>query len=214
MSITLKFYDKIRSVVESGMIKIAAVLSIVLFFGLSIGYLVIIHKAKKIDLVSPVVTVAPTLNLIKEASTSALMNASPSGTPESSPSATPSPEKLVVTQLKTVKNEVTATPTPTYSAETAQAVNEYIDKFSAEHGVDPNVIRHLAICESGFRTNAINLGYAGLFQFDSATWKRLRLEIGEDPNPDLRFSGKDAVQTVTYAISKNKSGLWPSCFPN
>jgi soluble lytic murein transglycosylase-like protein len=61
---------------------------------------------------------------------------------------------------------------------------------------------------------ASHAGYGGLFQFGSITWKNIRKEIGEDPNPDLRFNAEEAVQTAAYAISKGKkSSFWPNCYP-
>ena len=65
------------------------------------------------------------------------------GTATKKPTPTPSP---------------TATPVPTPIA-TSQEVNGFIDRFSAQYGVDPNVLRHTAQCESGFNPGATNESY-------------------------------------------------------
>ena len=161
-------------------------------------------RGKVLGLVSPVaeITASPSMTLIP--------TASPSATPAATPSAvltikiTPNP-----TKKPTLK--VTAVPTPT--AETSGEVNELINRFSAQYGVDPNVIRHIAICESGFRSNAKHGPYIGLFQFGETTWINIRKEMGEETNSDLRYSAEESVQTVAYAVSKGKGGIWPNCMP-
>jgi hypothetical protein len=133
---------------------------------------------------------------------------SPTDTPTPSPTATATP-----TSTPTAVPTDTPKPKPTITPVSSQEVNAFIERFSAQYGVDPNVIRHLAICESGFRSNAIQGIYVGLFQFGPVTWKNIRLEFGEDTNPDLRYSAEESVQTAAYAYSKGKKAIWPNCFP-
>ncbi len=125
-------------------------------------------------------------------------------TPTETPTATftPSPE------VPTPKPKI---PRPTPAS--GQEVNGMIDRFSAQYGVDPNVLRHLAICESGFNSSAVQGAYVGLFQFGPVTWKNLREEIGEDINPNLRYSAEESVQTAAYALSLGKQKIWPNCQP-
>ena len=136
-----------------------------------------------------------------------------SSTPSPTDTPTPSPTTTTPTSSPTVAPTTTPKPIPTVAPASSQEVNAFIERFSVQYGVDPNVIRHLAICESGFRSNTIQGIYAGLFQFDPITWKNIRLEIGKDTNPDLRYSAEESVQTATYAYSKGKKGIWPNCFP-
>lgn len=131
----------------------------------------------------------------------------PSPTVLPTPTLTPSPT-IVPTPKPTPIKTPSPIPQPRY---TSQQINGFIDRFAGQYGVDPNVLRHMAICESGFNPNAYQSGYAGLFQFGSVTWKNLRIKIGEDPNPDLRYNAEEAVQTAAYAISQGKSALWPNC---
>jgi hypothetical protein len=131
----------------------------------------------------------------------------------SSPTETPIPTPVptIKPTPKPTKNPTpTPVPQPTFSS---QQINEFIDRFSDQYGVDPNVIRHIALCESGFRPNAKNYIYTGLFQFGPITWKNIRAEMGEDTSVDLRANAEESVQTAAYAISKNKRGIWPNCNP-
>ena len=124
-------------------------------------------------------------------------------TPSPTPSATPKP-----TPAKTLAP--TPVPVPKF---TSQQINEFIDRFAGQYGVDPNVIRHIALCESGFNPGAINYVYKGLFQFGSSTWQNIRRKMGEDISADLRVNAEEAVQTAAYAISHGNISIWPHCNP-
>ena len=106
----------------------------------------------------------------------------------------------------------TATPVPVPTA-TSQEINGFIDRFSAQYGVDPNVLRHTAICESGFNPGATNGSYVGLFQFGPITWQKYRNLMGEDGNITLRANAEEAVQTAAYVYSIGATGIWPNCVP-
>lgn len=135
-----------------------------------------------------------------EATQTPTQSPTPSPTPSPSPSPTARPTKTPAP---------TSTPTPV----PPQEVNALIDRFSAQYNVDPNVMRHIAICESGFNPNAVNGAYAGLFQFGPVTWQNIRALIGEDTDINLRFSAEEAAQTAAYALSQGKRGIWPNCAP-
>jgi hypothetical protein len=139
---------------------------------------------------------------------SQLLTPSPTSSPTDSPSPVPTP-------LPFPTPVQTKTPTPVFtpSPVSSQEINGFIDRFAGQYGVDPNVIRHLAICESGFRPNAVNGDYVGLFQFGPITWKNIRAEIGEDTNINLRYSAEESTQTAAYALSKGKGKIWPNCVP-
>gem|GEM_PF-1365396 len=169
-------------------------------------------SSSKTPLVSPEMEIViPDISTIEEASESVKLIASPSsvlaytdsvdisltGVEIASSTPTMAPNKIIVT------------PSPA----TSEEVNGYIERFSSQFAVDPDVLRYVAICESGFRSNAVNGPYVGLYQFGSVTWKNIRKEIGENSDPDLRFEAKDSVQTAAYAISKGKGGMWPNCMP-
>jgi len=152
---------------------------------------------------SPSVSPKPLAQAETETFTPVISEAIPSGVegPTASPSAT-----LTPTPTKKPKPVL---PAPASSME----VNALIERFSAQYSVDPNVMRHLAICESGFNSSAINGAYVGLFQFGTVTWKNLRKEIGEDMNINLRFSAEESTQTAAYALALGERGIWPNCAP-
>lgn len=161
------------------------------------GYTWLTQKeTPKMALVSPVVIVTPTIEITP--------------TPVATISATPTPIASVSAEpKKKVAKKIIPTPT----MEKGEIVSGFVDKYSTEYGLNPNVVRHLAMCESGFRTNATNGKYVGLFQYDSQTWIRIRTEMGKTTDPELRYSAEEAIRTTAFALSKGKSGLWPNCVP-
>lgn len=137
---------------------------------------------------------------------------SPTPTPTSTPTPTPTPTPSPSPEVATA----TPTPTPTPSQKprttyTSEQINNLIDRFSAVYGVNPHLIRKIALCESGFNPHAVNGPYGGLFQFGSGSWTTLRNLLGKDNNTELRFHAEEAIQTASYAVSIGKIGLWPNC---
>lgn len=154
-----------------------------------------------------------TLGIIKAKPKKEVLSVSvtPTPVPTVTPTPTPSPTPMP-TKAPTPRPTKTPTPVPA-PAFTSEQINGFIDRFAAQYSVSSDVLGHIALCESGFNPGASNAGYAGLFQFGVVTWKNIRKEMGEDINPDLRFNAEEAVQTAAYAVSKDKGGLWPNCFP-
>jgi len=127
--------------------------------------------------------------------------------------ATPIPEPTVAptsTPVPTPKPTPTLPPQPAF---TSQQINEFIDRFAAQYNVSPHILRHIALCESGFNPSALYVGYAGLYQFGPVTWKNVRIKMGEDPDINLRYNAEEAVQTAAYVLSTGKTGIWPNCAP-
>jgi Soluble lytic murein transglycosylase and related regulatory proteins (some contain LysM/invasin domains) len=96
---------------------------------------------------------------------------------------------------------------------TSAEINDFIDRFAGQYGVDPNVLRRVATCESGFNPMATNGTYAGLYQFSASTWASYRNQIGENSSADLRYDAEESVQTAAYVISVGKGFIWPNCMP-
>ena len=120
---------------------------------------------------------------------------SPRPTPKPTPRSTPTPSPI---------------PQPQF---TSEQINGFIEGFAGQYNVDPNVLRHIAICESGFRSNAANGLYIGLYQFGKVTWINNRKLMGEDINLNLRLNAEESVQTAAYVISIGRIGVWPNCHP-
>ena len=130
-------------------------------------------------------------------------------TAASSPTPSPTPEPTETPSPTPVPTE-TPIPQPLFSSE---EIHGFIERFAGQYGVDPNVLRHLAVCESGFNPLAANLNYAGLFQFSPNTWIKYRQLMGEDVDISLRLNAEEAVQTAAYAYSLGNDSIWPNCAP-
>lgn len=129
------------------------------------------------------------------------------------PTPTPTPTE---TPVPTLTPEPTLIPTPTAVPQplfTPEQIHGFMERFAGQYGVDVNVLRHIAVCESGFNPLTITLNYAGLYQFSPNTWKNYRQEMGEDSNPDLRVNAEEAVQTAAFVLSTNRAYIWPNCVP-
>lgn len=127
----------------------------------------------------------------------------PTPVPTSEPTAIP-------TSVPTAIPSPTVVPQPQYSQE---QIHGFIERFSSQYGVDPNVMRYIAICESGFNPKAVNGPYFGLYQFGATSWVTNRKAMGEDADTSLRFNAEEAVQTAAYVVSIGKGWVWPNCFP-
>ena len=92
-----------------------------------------------------------------------------------------------------------------------QDIIALIEKYAVEYGVDRNMMIGIAKCESGFRENAINGPYAGIYQFVSGTWISNRRAMGLDENLDLRFNAEEAVRTAAFKMNRDGFGAWPVC---
>jgi soluble lytic murein transglycosylase-like protein len=137
------------------------------------------------------------------------------GEPSLTPTSIPTPTLMVLptltpTPFPTRIPTPTTVPQPKFKPEEIQA---FIERFAAQYSVDPNVLRYIAVCESGFNPNAVNGLYAGLYQFSKITWKSNRLTMGEDTDANLRFNAEEATQTAAYLISRGRKEIWPNCYP-
>lgn len=106
-----------------------------------------------------------------------------------------------------------STPTPSVTKYSSEEIYHLIDSYSGQYGVDANVVRHIAVCESGFNPLSVNGKYAGLFQFDTLTWRTNRQSLHLDSNPALRLDAQEAIRTAVYVISVRGGSAWPNCYP-
>ena len=133
----------------------------------------------------------------------------PTSTPIQTFTPTPTPTEIV-TPKPTKSATPASVPQPQFSQE---QIEGFMTRFALQYGVDVNVLRHIAVCESGFNTNASNGPYAGLYQFGKTAWKSNRALMGEEVDFNLRFDAEEATQTAAFIISKGKTYLWPNCYP-
>jgi len=138
---------------------------------------------------------------------------------------TPTPTEPVETPIPTVKAqptiaEPTTTPVPTETpVPTLQSIttaptdlDSLFTKYANEFGVDNELLKKIAKCESGFNPTSNNSDmYLGMYQFSSSTWSVNRNRMGLDPNPDLRTNAEEAIRTAAFVISRGGRNAWPNC---
>lgn len=127
----------------------------------------------------------------------------------------PTPTKVTMTPTSTfipTQTPMPISPTPTRIIASAGEIDGYFEKYSHEYSVDINLLRKIAVCESGYNTNSKSKhGYAGMFQFSESAWRGARNRMGQDNNPDLRFNPEESIKTAAFKISRDGTGAWPSC---
>lgn len=87
------------------------------------------------------------------------------------------------------------------------------EKYGAQYGVDPQKLKVIAKCESGFNAGVQSKNglYGGMYQYLASTWSGTRKQMGENPDPALRFNAEEAIKTTAWKISKGGIGAWPVC---
>lgn len=108
----------------------------------------------------------------------------------------------------------TSTPTPTPSPKpsiTGNDLDSFFAHYSSEYHVDGELLKKIAKCESGFRANAQNGDYQGMFQFATQTWISTRGQMGSDTNPELRNNAEEAIRTAAYMIGLGRQNAWANC---
>lgn len=130
---------------------------------------------------------------------------SPTAKPSPTPTHTPTPTPIPPTATPT------PTPVPTRVPASPAEIDDYFKRFAQEYGIDEELLRKIAICESGYNTQSVNGAYGGMYQFHTQSWQSTRMAMGADPNPDLRFNPEEAIRTAAYKISINGAAAWPAC---
>jgi hypothetical protein len=134
-------------------------------------------------------------------------------TPTNTPTPTPTPTNTP-TPSPTPLPTSTPTPTPDLPPPPAPAeIDGFFTRYSGEYGVEEDKLRKIAACESGYNATSHNTtyDYAGMFQFSRPTWQSTRMQMGADPNPDLRFDAEQSIRTAAFKISRGGEAAWPSC---
>lgn len=132
------------------------------------------------------------------------------------PSSTPTP---TLTPTPTITPSPTSTPSPTYTPTPTNTptplpksqYENYFEQYSNQYAVDINVLKKIAHCESGMGPGAQNGPYGGMFQYTEVTWKSIRMQMGADPNPALRFGIKESIETAAFHISREGTKPWQGC---
>ena len=182
--------------------------------GLTLGGWVALWGRQEATVLSATIELTPTPTLTLQPTLSASGPASPKSsslapTPKPIPTLPPTEPSSGPVSAQASSLALTPTPPPASS----QEINEFIERYAGQYSVDPNALRYIAVCESGFNPNAVNGPYAGLYQFASSTWSNNRNIMAEDPNPSLRTNAEESIQTAAYLLSTKGAGFWPNCQP-
>lgn len=127
-------------------------------------------------------------------------------TPTLTPTVTPTPT-LTPTPTQTPTPTPTNSPTPMPRSD----YEDYFEQYSKQYGVDKDVMKKIAYCESGGHPGANNGEYGGMFQYSVSTWEETRRQMGADPNPDLRFGAKESIETTAFKLSRGGDRAWANC---
>lgn len=130
---------------------------------------------------------------------------------------TPFPEEAITvapTPKPTSKPE--ATPAPTKAPVAVVPASDYeplFEQWSAHFGVDVNLLKHIARCESRFNPAAVGGIYGGMYQFSASTWQSTRSAMDHDSDPNLRFDANEAIKTAAFKIASGGQSAWKNCLP-
>ncbi len=133
-----------------------------------------------------------------------------------SPKPSPSPA-LQRTLTPSPTLALTPTPVTTVSATPAQPIASVYDalfeQWSTHFGVDIQLLKYIARCESRFNPASVGGIYGGLYQFSASTWKSTRNAMSHDPDPALRFDANEAIKTAAFKIANGGKSAWKNCLP-
>jgi hypothetical protein len=124
---------------------------------------------------------------------------------------TPKPTLTESPIFKTKAFEPILSPTITPVVIVVTNLEALFTKYCSEYGVDRELMKKIARCESGFNSRADTGIYGGMFQFLTSTWVSTRRSIGLDPDPELRFNAEESIKTAAYMLSKGRQNDWPVC---
>lgn len=118
---------------------------------------------------------------------------------------------ITETPIPTPTKRPTPTPTITPTRIPVGALEDFFAKYSKEQSVDRELLKRIAVCESGLNPNAIYGNYGGLFQFSENSWMTARRMMNLDTNPSLRFNPEEAIKTAAFKLAIGGRAAWPNC---
>lgn len=122
---------------------------------------------------------------------------------------------IVITETPVPSPTFTPTPKPTRTPTplpfTSADYERWFSIYSSNQSINREVLKKIAICESGLNPRASNGIYGGLYQFSTSAWISTRIRMNNDPNPDLRFNPEEAIKTAAFKIAVSGVSSWPLC---
>ncbi len=122
-------------------------------------------------------------------------------------------EYIVITLTLTPTLTPTPTPVPTITPTPISytQLEDLFTKYSGSESISRELLRKIAVCESGLNPNARNGIYGGLFQFSEGSWITTRRKMNMDTNPNLRFDLEQSIRTAAFKMALDGPGAWPNC---
>jgi hypothetical protein len=120
---------------------------------------------------------------------------------------------IVITETPVPTNTPKPTPTPTVTPIrlSAQELEELFTRYANKESINPEKLKRIALCESGFNPYASNGVYGGMFQFSVSSWISTRHAMNLNTNPDFRFIPEEAIKTAAFKIATEGIYAWPEC---
>lgn len=170
-------------------------LILLLFFSLSASENIAAYVSMKIAQKDAEILASQEIISLENTAILAAFQTKPPDKPKQNPLASPSP--------------IPISPKPQHQSQTL--FDQLFEKYASEYGVNPETLKRIARCESGFNPHAANGPYCGMFQFHASTWTSNRKAMGLDPDLSLRFNAEEAIKTAAFKISRDGTGAWPVC---
>lgn len=122
-------------------------------------------------------------------------------------------EYIVITLTLTPTQTPTPTPVPTITPTpiSLSSLENLFTKYSGSESISRELLRKIAVCESGLNPAARNGIYGGLFQFSESSWISTRRKMNMDTNPNLRFDLEQSIRTAAFKMALDGPGAWPNC---
>ena len=79
------------------------------------------------------------------------------------------------------------------------------------YGIEREILKKIAWCESHYNSGSNSGPYGGMYQFTVGAWKGARNRMGQDENPDIRYSAEESIKTAAFKISRDGTAAWVNC---
>lgn len=125
----------------------------------------------------------------------------------------PQPKKTYKPVVLASKTEVAPVHAPAVVTRTypESQYDAWFNQYGSQFGVEPELLKKIAYCESHYNPGAQNGPYGGMYQYLDSTWQATRNLMGLDPDPDLRFDAEQSIMTSAFKIKAGGIRAWPVC---
>jgi hypothetical protein len=119
--------------------------------------------------------------------------------------------KTEVNQAVTPQTPPAQAPIPAVRTYPESQYEAWFEQYGSQFGVEPELLKKIAYCESHYNPGAQNGPYGGMYQYLDSTWQATRNLMGLDPDPNLRFDAEQSIMTSAFKIKAGGIRAWPVC---